>query len=162
MQHMCVRAVCARVALMCSRSSTSLPVVLGRGGAHNGCRVWTVGRRRSHRAHRRPSLTCLHCLLAWYMHTLLRPPPVPPQPYSTSSPCPAALPFPPQVITSFQPEPFWAVRPQASKGGQRLELEWARGRVFDQVRGMVGVVFEQVWGRELFWTQGSDAVCWTR
>ncbi|GFR42563.1 hypothetical protein Agub_g3474, partial [Astrephomene gubernaculifera] len=37
-----------------------------------------------------------------------------------------------QTIVSFQPEPFWSVRPRASKAGSPLELEWDRGRVFDQ------------------------------
>lgn len=37
-----------------------------------------------------------------------------------------------QAITSFQPEPFWAVRPHVSKAGERLDLDWERGRVFDQ------------------------------
>lgn len=40
-----------------------------------------------------------------------------------------------QAITSFQPEPFWAVRPRAVKSGQSLDLEWERGRVFDQHAG---------------------------
>ncbi|EFJ52569.1 hypothetical protein VOLCADRAFT_79203 [Volvox carteri f. nagariensis] len=37
-----------------------------------------------------------------------------------------------QAIVSFQPEPFWSVRPRASKAGTPLELEWDKGRVFDQ------------------------------
>ncbi|KAG2490592.1 hypothetical protein HYH03_010985 [Edaphochlamys debaryana] len=37
-----------------------------------------------------------------------------------------------QIIVAFQPEPFWVVRPRASKAGVALELEWERGRVFDQ------------------------------
>ncbi|KXZ51646.1 hypothetical protein GPECTOR_11g100 [Gonium pectorale] len=37
-----------------------------------------------------------------------------------------------QTIVSFQPEPFWSVRPRASKAGVPLELEWDKGRVFDQ------------------------------
>ena len=36
-----------------------------------------------------------------------------------------------QKIASFQPEPFWVVRPQVSKGGQRIAPEWGRGRLFD-------------------------------
>ncbi|KAK9856828.1 hypothetical protein WJX84_005321, partial [Apatococcus fuscideae] len=36
-----------------------------------------------------------------------------------------------QRIAAFQPEPFWLVRPHVSKAGQRLELEWGRGRIFD-------------------------------
>ena len=36
-----------------------------------------------------------------------------------------------QKIASFQPEPFWVVRPQVSKGGQRITPEWGRGRLFD-------------------------------
>lgn len=37
-----------------------------------------------------------------------------------------------QRIAAFQSEPFWTVRPHAIKGGQALELEWARGPMFDQ------------------------------
>lgn len=36
-----------------------------------------------------------------------------------------------QKISSFQPEPFWVVRPHVSKGGQSITLEWGRGRLFD-------------------------------
>ena len=36
-----------------------------------------------------------------------------------------------QKIASFQPEPFWVVRPHVSKGGQSITLEWGRGRLFD-------------------------------
>lgn len=36
-----------------------------------------------------------------------------------------------QKIASFQPEPFWVVRPHVSKGGQSIALEWGRGRLFD-------------------------------
>jgi DNA topoisomerase-3 len=36
-----------------------------------------------------------------------------------------------QAIQTFHPEPFWVVRPNVTKAGQRLQLEWARGRVFD-------------------------------
>ncbi|KAF6259333.1 DNA topoisomerase [Scenedesmus sp. NREL 46B-D3] len=55
-----------------------------------------------------------------------------------------------QAIVAFQPEPFWVVRPQLAKlararnlhaslmGGRRhLNLEWERGRVFDQDVGQV-------------------------
>lgn len=41
-----------------------------------------------------------------------------------------------QVIQTFQPEPFWTVRPQATKAGHRLALEWARGRLFDRDAGI--------------------------
>lgn len=37
-----------------------------------------------------------------------------------------------QAIVAFQPEPFWVVRPSLSKAGESLNLEWGRGRVFDQ------------------------------
>ncbi|KAI8468313.1 MAG: DNA topoisomerase [Monoraphidium minutum] len=37
-----------------------------------------------------------------------------------------------QQITAFQPEPFWTVKPAVNKGGERLHLEWERGRVFDE------------------------------
>ncbi|GIL45930.1 hypothetical protein Vafri_3041 [Volvox africanus] len=37
-----------------------------------------------------------------------------------------------QAIVSFQPEPFWSVRPRVSKAGSPLDLEWDKGRVFDQ------------------------------
>lgn len=37
-----------------------------------------------------------------------------------------------QQIVSFQPEPYWVVKPLVSKGGDRLQLEWDRGRVFDE------------------------------
>lgn len=40
-----------------------------------------------------------------------------------------------QRITSFQPEPFWVLRPMVLKGGARVDLEWERGRVFDQQAG---------------------------
>ena len=46
-----------------------------------------------------------------------------------------------QAIQTFQPEPFWVVRPQVSKAGHRLNLEWARGRVFDLE---VGVCFQKI------------------
>ena len=36
-----------------------------------------------------------------------------------------------QCIAAFQPEPFWVVRPHVSKGGRVLDLDWARGRIFD-------------------------------
>lgn len=36
-----------------------------------------------------------------------------------------------QKIASFQPEPFWVVRPHVTKGGQRISPEWGRGRLFD-------------------------------
>lgn len=36
-----------------------------------------------------------------------------------------------QKIASFQPEPFWVVRPHVSKGGQSITLEWGRGCLFD-------------------------------
>lgn len=42
-----------------------------------------------------------------------------------------------QAIVAFQPEPFWVVRPQLAKAGDRLNLEWERGRVFDQDVGQV-------------------------
>lgn len=37
-----------------------------------------------------------------------------------------------QAIVAFQPEPFWVVRPLVSRAGEKLELEWERGRMFDQ------------------------------
>ncbi|KAF5836440.1 DNA topoisomerase [Dunaliella salina] len=37
-----------------------------------------------------------------------------------------------QAIVSFQPEPFWVVRPHVSKASSKLDLEWDRGRLFDQ------------------------------
>ena len=36
-----------------------------------------------------------------------------------------------QKIASFQPEPFWVVKPHVTKGGQSITLEWGRGRLFD-------------------------------
>lgn len=50
-----------------------------------------------------------------------------------------------QAIISFQPEPFWSVRPHVSKAGTKLDLEWDRGRLFDQdiaqvYAAMVGAV----------------------
>mmetsp|Transcript_6206 Transcript_6206/g.17343 ORF Transcript_6206/g.17343 Transcript_6206/m.17343 type:complete len:395 (+) Transcript_6206:942-2126(+) len=36
-----------------------------------------------------------------------------------------------QRIVSFQPEPFWTIRPHIRKGGESVILEWSRGRVFD-------------------------------
>lgn len=46
-----------------------------------------------------------------------------------------------QAIVSFQPEPFWVVRPLVSKAGQRPALEWGRGRVFD---AEVGAMFRRL------------------
>ncbi|KAK9804028.1 hypothetical protein WJX73_004084 [Symbiochloris irregularis] len=37
-----------------------------------------------------------------------------------------------QSIAAFQPQPFWSVRPHASKQGQALDLQWDKGRLFDQ------------------------------
>ncbi|CAK0787024.1 hypothetical protein CVIRNUC_010240 [Coccomyxa viridis] len=37
-----------------------------------------------------------------------------------------------QIMTAFQPEDFWSVRPHISKAGQRIDVEWGRGRLFDQ------------------------------
>ncbi|GBF93668.1 DNA topoisomerase [Raphidocelis subcapitata] len=36
-----------------------------------------------------------------------------------------------QAIVAFQPEPYWVVAPAVAKGGDRLPLDWGRGRVFD-------------------------------
>lgn len=46
-----------------------------------------------------------------------------------------------QAIQTFQPEPFWVVRPMVTKAGSRLGLEWGRGRVFDQE---VGACFQKL------------------
>ncbi|KAK9917893.1 hypothetical protein WJX75_009329 [Coccomyxa subellipsoidea] len=37
-----------------------------------------------------------------------------------------------QLITAFQPEDYWTIRPQVAKSGQRVDVEWARGRLFDR------------------------------
>lgn len=42
-----------------------------------------------------------------------------------------------QKIIGFEPESFWTVKASLLKGGQIVELQWARGRVFDQ--GVAGV-----------------------
>lgn len=41
-----------------------------------------------------------------------------------------------QAIQQFTPEPFWVVKPRINKAGQRLSLEWERGRVFDYEIGL--------------------------
>ncbi|PRW60157.1 DNA topoisomerase 3-beta isoform X1 [Chlorella sorokiniana] len=46
-----------------------------------------------------------------------------------------------QAIVAFQPEPFWVVRPRATKAGHALNLEWGRGRVFD---AEVGAMFQRL------------------
>lgn len=46
-----------------------------------------------------------------------------------------------QAIQHFHPEPFWVVRPLATKSGQRVSLEWARGRVFDPE---IGACFQRL------------------
>lgn len=46
-----------------------------------------------------------------------------------------------QAIASFQPEPFWSVRPIISKGGLKPLMEWERGRVFDPE---VGAMFQKL------------------
>lgn len=35
------------------------------------------------------------------------------------------------AILAFEPESFWVLAPVVEKDGKALELEWARGRVFD-------------------------------
>ncbi len=50
-----------------------------------------------------------------------------------------------QAIVAFQPEPFWVVRPAASKAGERLELEWERGRLFDQDVAGVYLALVRAW-----------------
>lgn len=41
-----------------------------------------------------------------------------------------------QLITAFVPEPFWSVGAACVRGsGQRVPLEWARGRIFRQEVG---------------------------
>lgn len=40
-------------------------------------------------------------------------------------------------ITSFTPEAFWVVKPRVTKGGTRLDLDWDRGRLFDQAVGQL-------------------------
>eukprot|EP01025_Chloroclados_australasicus_P061138 TRINITY_DN797_c0_g2_i2.p1 TRINITY_DN797_c0_g2~~TRINITY_DN797_c0_g2_i2.p1 ORF type:complete len:869 (-),score=15.44 TRINITY_DN797_c0_g2_i2:249-2855(-) len=37
-----------------------------------------------------------------------------------------------QTMLVFQPEDFWKVQAQITKSGQEMELEWERGRIFDQ------------------------------
>merc|ERR1712034_101669 len=36
------------------------------------------------------------------------------------------------LIVNFQPEPFWRLACAVEKGGRRVALAWARGRVFDR------------------------------
>lgn len=44
-------------------------------------------------------------------------------------------------ITTFNPEPFWSIRPSLSKGGHQIQLKWERNRVFDHD---VAVIFHKM------------------
>lgn len=47
-----------------------------------------------------------------------------------------------QKIVGFEAESFWTVKATLMKGGQSVDLQWARGRVFDQ--GVAGVFLKLV------------------